>query len=82
MERSNSLMSRLAQESSVKDAMISMNGKLIEVNDRLVDAYYRYGSTSAFSSVMSSVIEEYFPENSTSKFVLEMVNMAYPGYLS
>lgn len=82
VERSNSLMSRLAQESSVKDAMISMNGKLIEVNDRLVDAYYRYGSTSAFSSVMSSVIEEYFPENSTSKFVLEMVNMAYPGYLS
>lgn len=76
------LLSRLEKESSAKDTLISINGKLIEMNDRLVEAYYRYGSASSFSSVMSRIIDEYFPENSTGKLVLDMVNVAYPGYLS
>ena len=81
-ERLSRLQSRLTKESSAKDALISMNGRLIEMNDRLVEAYYRYGSTSALPSVMSRIIDEYFPENATGELVLEMVNAAYPGYLS
>lgn len=81
-ERSARLLSRLEQESSAKEALISINGKLLKVNDSLLDAYYRYGSTSAFSSAVSRIIDEYFPENSTRELVREMVDLAYPGYLS
>ncbi len=72
---------QLGDETSAKEAWIGLHENLLKMEDALLDTYYRYGTTKSFSMQVSKIIDGYFPDKKTSSQVMEIVNLAYPGFL-
>lgn len=78
---SQDIKRQLGNETSAKEAWIALHENLLKMEDSLLDAYYRYGTTKSFSMQVSKIIDGYFPDKQTSGQVMEIVNLAYPGFL-
>lgn len=78
---SDDMRMQLGNETSAKEEWIGLHENMLKMEDSLLDAYYRYGTTNSFSAQVKKIIDKYFPAKQTNGQVIKIVNLAYPGFL-
>ena len=78
---SEELKRHLDKYASLKAGWTDMHDSLLNMENLILDTYYRYGSTSTLAARIKDIIDSHFPEKQTYEKINTFLNLSYPGFM-